>query len=173
MWYYITISLLYTWCIPEPQTYIWQLPRLSVAARSLDARLAKPSLLFAHSPTSFLSHRTHAPCLPCRYLTKYPHIAGSENNHKLALTIHDRWSTYNFDKVELVNYTVYLSYPNQSNPNVLLLQNSSGDVVYNASTAQEPPLTPGENDSDVAHPFNAYSGLGNASVSGRIIWCKT
>ena len=105
------------------------------------------------------------PAPSCRYLTRYPHIAGSEDNHQLASTIHDQWSGYNFDKVELINYTVYLSYPNQSDPNILLLKDSSGDVIYNASTAQEPPLTPGEDNSSVARPFNAYSGLGNASVS--------
>ncbi len=85
----------------------------------------------------------------------------------MALSLYNEWSKYNFDKVELVNYTVYLSYANQSNPNVLLLEDSSGDVLYNASTAQEPPLTPGENNESVARPFNAYSGLGNVSVSDR------
>lgn len=106
-----------------------------------------------------------SPLLTCRLLTEYPHIAGSDENHHLATVIYEQWLTYKFDKVELNNFTVYVSYPNQSNPNVLLLKNSDGDVLYNASTAEEPPLTPGENDSTVARPFNAYSGLGNASVS--------
>ena len=79
--------------------------------------------------------------------------------------IYKQWLTYKFDEVKLMNYTVYLSYPNQSNPNVLLIRDSSGKLLYNASTAQEPPLTPGEDNPNVARPFNAYSGVGNASVS--------
>ncbi len=69
-----------------------------------------------------------------------------------------------FDKVELVNYSVLLSYPNTSNPNVLQLKGGDGLLLYNGNTAQEPPLTPGENDSNVAPPFNAYSGSGEAKV---------
>ena len=72
---------------------------------------------------------------------------------------------YGFDEVELKNYSVLLSYPNESNHNVVELQDETGQVLFSADTAQEPPLTPGENDSTVASPFNAYAGVGNASVS--------
>ena len=76
---------------------------------------------------------------------------------------------YGFDDVQLVNYSVLLSrYANTSNPNVLLLKNSVGDTIYNAHTAQEPPLTPGKNDSTAAMPFYAYSGSGNAT--GRLVY---
>ena len=70
-----------------------------------------------------------------------------------------------FDKVELVNYSVLLSYPNTSNPNSLQLFDGKGQLLYNAHSKQEPPLTPGEDDPNVAPPFNAYSGNGTASVS--------
>ena len=101
-------------------------------------------------------------------LTVLPHIAGSPQNMKLAQDIYTQWVNYGFDDVQLVNYSVLLSYPNTSNPNVLLLKNSAGETIYNAHTAQEPPLTPGENDSTVAMPFNAYSGSGNAT--GRLVY---
>ena len=82
----------------------------------------------------------------------------------LAQYVYNEWMGYNFDNVNLVNYSVLLSYPNTSNPNVLQLKQGS-EVIYTANIDQEPPLTPGENDSKVAPPFNAYSGSGSASVS--------
>ena len=91
------------------------------------------------------------------------------------MLVYNRWKGYRFDKLELTNYTVLLQYPgNYTRPNQLQLQNSTGGVIYNASIQQEKPLTPGENDSSVAPPFNAYSGNGNATVSGereRLSWC--
>ena len=78
-----------------------------------------------------------------------------------------------FDEVELVNYSVYLSYPNPDKGNVLQLLGPTGDVVYEADTSKEPSLTPGENDSTVVPPFNAYSGDGNATVSHLMLVLQT
>ena len=100
-----------------------------------------------------------------RMLTETPHIAGSDENKRLAETIYKQWrDDYKFDEVELVNYTVLLSYPNTSNPNVLQLETDNGTVLHSVNTEQEPPLTPGENDTDVVSPFNAYAGAGSAKV---------
>lgn len=101
-------------------------------------------------------------------ITVAPHIAGSEVNRKLALMIYEKWRTYNFDSVELSNYSVLLSYPNTSNPNTLTLRDSDGETLYQSHIALEPPLTPGENDSRVVPPFNAFSGSGN--VTGPLVY---
>ena len=83
----------------------------------------------------------------------------------LAQLIYNQWTGFNvFDNVNLMNYSVLLSYPNTSNPNVLQLMQGS-EVIYTAHIDQEPPLTDGENDTRVAPPFNAYAGSGTASVS--------
>ena len=84
----------------------------------------------------------------------------------LAQDIYNQWIGFKpaFDNVQLINYSVLLSYPNASNPNVLQLMQGS-EVIYEARINQEPPWTPGENDSRVAPPFNAYAGSGAASVS--------
>ena len=83
----------------------------------------------------------------------------------LAKDIYNEWIGFNnFDNVQLMNYSVLLSYPNTSNPNILQLMQGS-EVIYTANIDLEPPLTPGENDSRVAPPFNAYAGSGTASVS--------
>ena len=102
-------------------------------------------------------------------LTSLPHIAGSPQNKVLAQGIYAKWLALGFDDVQLVNYSVLLSYPNASNPNILRLETSSGRIIYDAySTKGETPLTPGENDSTVTLPYNAYSGSGNAT--GRLVY---
>ena len=98
-----------------------------------------------------------------------PHIAGSDANKGLAMLIYNQWKGFNFDVVELANYSVLLSYPNESNPNALQLMDASSNVLYDAKTRQEPPLTPGEDDPTVASPFNAYSGSGSVSVSSAVV----
>lgn len=102
-------------------------------------------------------------------MTEKPHIGGSEENHQLAVMIYQQWEGFMFDKVELVNYSVLLSYPNTSNPNVLQLLNAKNELLYNSHSKQEPPLTPGEDDPNVAPPFNAYSGSGKTSVSLKTV----
>ena len=83
------------------------------------------------------------PLLGFSTLTAHPHIAGSTGDRDLANLIYDQWKSYNFDKVEMVNYSVLVSYPNSSAPNALKLMQGS-EVIYTAHTEQEPPLTPGE-----------------------------
>ena len=101
----------------------------------------------------------------CRELTKKPHVAGNISDIDVALLVYDCWKGYNFDKLELTNYTVLLQYPgNYTQPNLLQLQDSAGTVIYDAHIQQEKPLLPEEEDASVAPPFNAYSGMGNATV---------
>ena len=106
----------------------------------------------------------YAVSVQTRLLSSKPHIGGGDRNKMLTDLIYQQWKEYEFDEVELKKYSVLLSYPNESNPNVLELRDRGGTVLYSARTAQEPPLTPGENDSTVASPFNAYAGVGSASV---------
>ena len=106
----------------------------------------------------------------CREITEKPHVAGNVSDVDVGVLIYNRWKGYNFDKLEMTNYTVLLQYPgNCSQPNQLQLQDSGGKVIYNAAIQQEKPLLPQENDPSVAPPFNAYSGSGNATV--RNIYC--
>ena len=100
----------------------------------------------------------------CRNLTERPHIAGKEQNRDVANMIYTTHLQYNFDRVEMRNYSVLLSYVNRSNYNVLQIR-SNGDVVYVAETVQEEPLTEGEANPNVPPPYNSYSAAGNVTVS--------
>ena len=117
----------------------------------------------------FASHLSEADIRDYLFnLTVAPHIAGGQVNRELAEMIYRKWQTYNFDSVELFNYSVLLSYPNTSNPNTLTLRDSNGETLYQSHIALEPPLTPGENDPRVVPPFNAFSGSGN--VTGPLVY---
>ena len=78
-------------------------------------------------------------------LTELPHIAGSDQNNKLASTIHDTWKQLQLDKVEEIQYNVLLQYPNDTNPNKFQIVGVDGKVIFDAPTAQlEPAVTDDE-----------------------------
>lgn len=100
-----------------------------------------------------------------RTLTAHPHVSGTpEDFDNIGEVIYNQWREFGFDKVELVNYTVLLSYPNRSNPNVLQLRNATNFILYSVNTMVEPPLIPSEDDPTVIPPYNAYSGSGSVMV---------
>ncbi len=87
------------------------------------------------------------------------------------MDIFNEWKGYKFDSVEVINYTVLLSYPNKDDPNSLRLKDSGGTVLYESHIKEEPPLTDDEKKPGVAAPFNAYSGNGTVTVSLEIVVC--
>nr|QHX41452.1 N-acetylated-alpha-linked acidic dipeptidase [Halisarca dujardinii]QIZ30868.1 N-acetylated-alpha-linked acidic dipeptidase [Halisarca dujardinii] len=98
-----------------------------------------------------------------KMLTVEPHIAGSKTNNDLAKTIAASWRELKLDKVEEIQYSVLLQYPNDTNPNRFQIRLTNHSVVFDAPTAQlEPPVTDDEKKEGVARPFNAYSGVGSA-----------
>ena len=60
-----------------------------------------------------------------RYLTVYPHIAGSDRNDELANNLVTQWNSYGFDSVNMYNYTVLLTFPNKSSLNILNIMSSN------------------------------------------------
>ena len=80
--------------------------------------------------------------LYCSYFTKRPHIAGGEQNRKLAEYIRDKWKSYKFDRVEMVQYNVLLSMPPRDKPNVVKIVNTTdGDVVWNVEGPEKVTIT--------------------------------
>ena len=102
-----------------------------------------------------------------RHLTVDPHIAGSDRNDELAGDLVTQWNTYGFDNVNMYNYTVLLTFPNNSSLNVLNIVSSNDfdHVLFEANTTLEKPLVDGEDNPNVVPPYNAYSGNGAVNVS--------
>jgi CHASE2 domain-containing sensor protein len=67
-----------------------------------------------------------------RYLTSHPHLAGTEADLTQAEYIRDLWKEQGFDRVDIVGYDVLLSYPNETDPNVISLVMCKSDhtVVF-------------------------------------------
>ena len=101
---------------------------------------------------------------PSRDLTIRPHIAGHDQNKKLAEDLAKHWKDVGLDHVTLTPYEVMLSYPNMSDLNYVQLLNENNTEEYK-SPLREAVLRPDENDTDIVPPFNAYSGTGTVEVS--------
>ncbi|XP_042314272.1 N-acetylated-alpha-linked acidic dipeptidase 2-like isoform X2 [Sceloporus undulatus] len=94
-----------------------------------------------------------------RAFTKFPHVAGTEQNLRLARQIQAQWKDFGLDTAELVHYDVLLSYPNQSTPNYIAIIDEQGNEIFKTSLSELPP--PGYEDvSGILPPYNAFSAQG-------------
>ncbi|XP_051783133.1 N-acetylated-alpha-linked acidic dipeptidase 2 [Erpetoichthys calabaricus] len=94
-----------------------------------------------------------------RNFTQLPHLAGTEQNLRLAKQIEKEWKDFGLDSVELVHYDVLLSYPNESNPNYIAILDENQTEVFNTSLYEVTP--PGyENIPNIVPPYNAFSAKG-------------
>ncbi|XP_068786627.1 N-acetylated-alpha-linked acidic dipeptidase 2 isoform X2 [Struthio camelus] len=94
-----------------------------------------------------------------RSFTKFPHLAGTEQNLFLAKQIQGQWKEFGLDSAELVHYDVLLSYPNETQPNYISVIDDQGNEIFNTSLF-EPPPQGYENVTGILPPYNAFSAQG-------------
>ncbi|NXD09579.1 NALD2 dipeptidase, partial [Nothocercus nigrocapillus] len=94
-----------------------------------------------------------------RSFTKFPHLAGTEQNLFLAKQIQGQWKEFGLDSTELVHYDVLLSYPNEMQPNYISIIDDQGNEIFNTSFF-EPPPQGYENITGILPPYNAFSAQG-------------
>lgn len=98
-----------------------------------------------------------------RFLTKEPHIAGSERNNQLASFIADQWRSFSdYIKVHEKKYDVLLSVPTEAA--VVNLYNSQGNLEHECKTTEDA-FFKEENSSSTVYPFNAYAKMGDIKVN--------
>ncbi|KAL9983850.1 hypothetical protein ACROYT_G006090 [Oculina patagonica] len=95
-----------------------------------------------------------------RHFTKRPHVSGGEQNKKLGEYIRDKWLSYKFDHVEMVQYDVLLSMPPRNKPNVVTILNTTDNSSLWNVEGPEKIAEPSENDPLVLPPFLSYSPPG-------------
>lgn len=84
-------------------------------------------------PIRTLATVDHLACFcPNRKFTHLPHLAGTEQNLRLAEQIRKEWLAFGLDSAELVWYDVLLSYPNATRPNYISIVDQHGDEVHPA-----------------------------------------
>ncbi|XP_062873217.1 N-acetylated-alpha-linked acidic dipeptidase 2 [Trichomycterus rosablanca] len=94
-----------------------------------------------------------------RKFTRLPHLAGTEQNLRLAEQIREEWLAFGLDSAELVWYDVLLSYPNKTRPNYVSIVDQHGAEILNSSLAE--PVPEGYEDvTDIVPPYNAFSAQG-------------
>ncbi|GAB6029099.1 hypothetical protein CHUAL_004882 [Chamberlinius hualienensis] len=96
-----------------------------------------------------------------QYLTRNPHVSGSEFNNHLADHLAELWQNFGFDSVQKKTYEVLLSFPDEQNPNKVELLNERGQVVF-ASKHRETILRPEDDNENLIPIFNTYSPNGTA-----------
>uniref|UniRef100_A0AAR2JZU9 Glutamate carboxypeptidase 2 n=1 Tax=Pygocentrus nattereri TaxID=42514 RepID=A0AAR2JZU9_PYGNA len=96
---------------------------------------------------------------PNRKFTRLPHLAGTQQNLRLAEQIRDEWLAFGLDSAELVWYDVLLSYPNRTHPNYISIVDQHGDEMFNSSLSE--PVPEGyEHVTDIVPPYSAFSAQG-------------
>ena len=100
-----------------------------------------------------------------RFLTKNPHLAGTQESKDQALYVAQKWREHGFDKVTIHPYNILLSYPEK--PGEVTLK-SSNDTVLHDFKVVEPILTADENVSNIVLPFNAYSPAMSVQVRAEL-----
>ncbi|XP_052609046.1 N-acetylated-alpha-linked acidic dipeptidase 2 isoform X1 [Peromyscus californicus insignis] len=91
--------------------------------------------------------------------TKFPHLAGTEQNLLLAKKIQTQWKKFGLDSANLVHYDVLLSYPNETNANYVSIVDEHGVEIFKTSYF-EPPPDGYENVTNIVPPYNAFSAHG-------------
>ena len=98
-----------------------------------------------------------------KFLTKEPHIAALERDQRIVEWIVDEWKEAGLDNVELATYDMYLSWPNQSQPNKIWLKDENGKVRF-TSKHKEVEVREGDDNPDFVHAFNGYAPAGDIEV---------
>ena len=94
-----------------------------------------------------------------RFLTKEPHIAGTERNYELAVYVRDKFKEFGLEDVELVEYQVLLSYPKE------IIVEMVEPVVHKATLREEGyPVDKDSSNRQVSIGFNAYSASGEVTA---------
>ncbi|XP_068670290.1 putative N-acetylated-alpha-linked acidic dipeptidase isoform X1 [Montipora foliosa] len=104
-----------------------------------------------------------------RYFSSKPHVGGSEREKVLADHIAEKWREYGFDDVEMPEYRVLLSLPQEDQPNKVEIVNK-GLVEYTILGKINVDNTKDGSDSFKYFPFLSYAPSGEAE--GELVYCN-
>ncbi|PFX14387.1 putative N-acetylated-alpha-linked acidic dipeptidase isoform X2 [Stylophora pistillata] len=103
-----------------------------------------------------------------RFYSKEPHLAGGDRQRQLAFKLAETWRGYVFDEVEIPDYKVLLSYPEENNPNTISVVSENGTLVKNFTEQLKVSPGPGIKATDWFTPYTAYSN--NGTAEGRLVY---
>eukprot|EP00081_Caenorhabditis_elegans_P002366 NP_001024446.1 Glutamate CarboxyPeptidase 2 homolog [Caenorhabditis elegans] len=101
-------------------------------------------------------------------LTKKAHVAGTENNLRVAEIIRDQMISQGLENVHFNEYNVLLSYPDWTTPNIVEILEENGDVFYKTTGRSISIIEEEQNDLVSEIQWLAYSADG--TVEGDIVY---
>ena len=104
-----------------------------------------------------------------RNLSANPHIAGTPQDFEQADMLRQFWLDAGLDHAATTPYDILLSYPSDSEPNILSLIDTAGNEVM-ASPEREANLTSEDSRDDFPFPYLGYSGNGTVHVSMHLYY---
>lgn len=104
-----------------------------------------------------------------RYFSSKPHVGGSEREKEMAYHISEKWREYGFDDVEIPEYQVLLSQPQEDQPNKIEVI-SNGLVEYTIEGSIKVNNAKDGSGTFQYFPFLSYSPSGKAE--GELVYCN-
>ncbi|MBN3309437.1 NALDL protein, partial [Amia calva] len=106
-----------------------------------------------------------------RELSLKPHMATSAGDQRLVQLMLQRWRDVEtgLDEAWTQTYSVFLSFPNKTNPNSVAVVSAQGSVQFK-SHVQEKVYTEDQKDPDIVTPFAAFAPAGNPK--GKLVYAN-
>ena len=102
-----------------------------------------------------------------RHYSKYPHEAGSKRNAKLGREMAKLWKQYGFDKTEIFEYILLLSFPEKP-AEIHLMEKSR--LLHTLLVANEPAFGASEKKGKPVYPFFAFTV--SADITAEVVFCN-
>jgi len=102
-----------------------------------------------------------------KYLTKGPHLGGTQLSKDQAEYVAGKLRDAGFDKVKIDMYTILLSYPTK--PGEVQVKFKNGSIISEFEVL-EPAVHKSENASEIVYPFNAFSPA--KQVEGELVYAN-
>ncbi|XP_077345074.1 aminopeptidase NAALADL1-like [Lithobates pipiens] len=106
-----------------------------------------------------------------RILSEKPHVATSAADEELVKLMLSRWKDPNsgLDEAKEERYDVFLSFPDEANPNTVKVLTPDGNNQFTANHTEDQ-LTEDQKDPTILRPFLAYAP--NGSVKGKLVFAN-
>lgn len=106
-----------------------------------------------------------------RFLINQTHVAGTPADKKTADYVYNIWKKQGLH-VQMVPYSVFLSYPNKEKSNKISVILNNGTEIYNSNSWEKILHPAGENSYDIYTPFAAYSPSTDESLLGDLVYAN-
>ncbi|KAK3752319.1 hypothetical protein QZH41_010340, partial [Actinostola sp. cb2023] len=143
-------------------------PKSGKSAVSQDARNQEYQDMFLQEVNAEKMGENLSPSIFIRFFSSQVHLAGSPRQKELAEYLSSKWKEYGFDDVEMPEYKVLLSTPQESQPNEITVEGPGKYIDYKIEGKMKIYPDPRVNKTVDFYPFVGYSP--NMTVEGDLVY---